>query len=130
MALDFLFAYNDIGIFILRFAVGFIFVYHAMPKLQKPENFAKGLGTESMFIPRAIGFLEFVGGMAIVTGAFVRYASFILAFVMVGAMFFKISKWKIPFSAYDKTGWEFDFVLLAASLFLLANGGAAIGLGI
>ncbi|MBI5354952.1 MAG: DoxX family protein [Candidatus Aenigmarchaeota archaeon] len=130
MALDFLSMYNDMGIFLLRFAVGFIFLYHSIPKLQKPGNLAKGLGTESMFIPTSIGFLEFSGGMAIITGAFVRYASFVLAFVMLVALFYKISKWKTPFSSHEKTGWEFDFILFFASIFLLVNGGGSIGLGI
>lgn len=130
MVLDFLSVYNNAGIFIIRFAVGSIFLYHAMPKLQKPEHLAKGIGTESLFVSRALGFFEFTGGMAIIIGAFVRYASFLLASVMLGALFFKVSKWKIPFSAHDKTGWEFDFILLAASMFLLANGGGSIGLGL
>jgi len=42
---------------------------------------------------------------------------------MLGAIYIKISKWHIPFFSQTNTGWEFDFILLAVSLFLLTNSG-------
>jgi uncharacterized membrane protein YphA (DoxX/SURF4 family) len=41
---------------------------------------------------------------------------------MLGALWHKMFKWKIPFLAADKTGWEFDFILLGAAIALLFIG--------
>ena len=40
---------------------------------------------------------------------------------MLGAIYFKIFKWKMPFTSQTSTGWEFDLVLLAAGLVILVK---------
>jgi hypothetical protein len=45
---------------------------------------------------------------------------------MLGAMYFKMFKWSTPFSAQDKMGWEFDFLLFVSSVLILVSGGGAI----
>jgi len=47
---------------------------------------------------------------------------------MIGAIWMKVTKWHVPFSAMDKIGWEFDLILLAANIVILVNGGGAIGI--
>jgi len=34
----------------------------------------------------------------------------------------------VPFAAMDKTGWEFDLILLFASIAILLGGGGSIGI--
>ena len=46
----------------------------------------------------------------------------LIGLVMLGALKLKIFKWKAPFSAHDKMGWEFDLILLAAAAALLFLG--------
>jgi len=47
---------------------------------------------------------------------------------MIGAISLKMSMMKVPFTANDKTGWEFDFVILSACIALFVLGAGTIGL--
>lgn len=113
--------YNDLGLLALRLAVAVIFIYHSLSKLKNSKMMAQGMGMSAGFV-LLLGLVEFFSSAALVLGAYTNIASALLALVMVGAIYFKTSKWKISFSANDKTGWEFDFILLAANLALLAVG--------
>lgn len=75
-----------------------------------------------------LGGIELLSSAGLALGVYTQLASALLAFVMIGAIYFKMVKWHVPFGAMDKTGWEFDLILLAASIFILVNGGGAIGI--
>ncbi len=47
---------------------------------------------------------------------------------MVGAIGMKMMKWGVPFGAMDKTGWEFDLILLAANIAIILGGDGSIGI--
>lgn len=117
--------YNDIGLFILRLGVAIIFLYHAWPKLINAKNMAQGMGGSALMV-FLLGLVEFLSGIGLITGFFVQLSALLLAIVMVGAIWMKITKWKVPFSAMDKTGWEFDLILLAANLAILLTGGGTL----
>lgn len=121
--------YNDIGLLILRLAVAAIFIYHSVPKLKNAKNMAPMLGAPAVMV-LLLGAVEMLSSLGLVFGVYTRLSALLLAIVMVGAIYFKTVKWRIPFAAMDKTGWEFDLILLAASIVLLANGGGTIGMGI
>lgn len=103
---------------VLRLAVGIIFIYHALPKLSKTEMAASGLGWPKSYV-FALGLAELISGLSLIGGMATDLAAFVLAIIMVGAIYFKIQKWHLPFSARTGMGWEFDFVLLAANLTIL-----------
>ncbi|MDP3697400.1 MAG: DoxX family protein [Candidatus Taylorbacteria bacterium] len=105
--------YNNIGFLILRLVVAAIFIYHAMPKLKNK------MGSNFLIL----GVVEGAAAVALVLGFYTQLAALLLAIVMVGAIWMKIVKWHVPFSAMDKTGWEFDLILLAASITILLGGG-------
>lgn len=117
--------YNDTALLILRFAMGIIFIFHGLPKLKNAGVMAKmvGMPTVMMLI---LGIVEALSGLGLILGAYIQISALLLAIVMVGATVMKIMKWHIPFSAMDKTGWEFDLILFAVALFILVNGGGAI----
>lgn len=117
--------YSDLGLLALRLAVAAIFIYHAWPKLKNYKMMAQGMGMSASFV-LTLGLVEFFSSAALVLGVYTSIASALLALVMAGAIYFKIFKWKIPFSAMDKMGWEFDLILLAANLALLVVGPGAI----
>lgn len=121
--------YNDIGLLILRLAVAAIFIYHSMPKLKNAKSIAPMLGAPAVIV-LLLGVVEMLSSLGLVFGVYVRLAALLLAIVMLGAIYFKTVKWSIPFAAMDKTGWEFDLILLTASIILLISGGGAIGIGI
>jgi uncharacterized membrane protein YphA (DoxX/SURF4 family) len=63
-----------------------------------------------------LGLVECLAALAVIIGIHDEYAALALAAVMLGAMYHKIAKWKVPFTTHSNTGWEFDLVLLAGAL--------------
>jgi len=122
-------AYQDLGLLALRLTVGAIFLVHGTqkwamwkmaPSAQMPANM---LG-----LMKFLSVAEPLGGLAMVVGFLVQPAAIGLGLIMIGASMMKMKTWKIPFAAKDKTGWEFDILILAACLALLFFGAGAIAL--
>jgi len=109
------------GLLTLRISLGVIFAYHAIPKLKMPGAMAKGIGWLSGFVI-ILGLVEFFSSLAVILGVYTEVGAFFLGVVMLGALYYKIFKWKIPFYVMDKTGWEFDLILLGAAIALLFIG--------
>ena len=114
-------ALEDYGLLALRLALGIIFIYHGFPKLKNPEAMAQGFGGNKNF-PMILGFFEFVSGLLVLFGLYTQFATIVFIVVMLGALYYKIEKWKIPFFAKNTTGWEFDLLILASSIALLFLG--------
>lgn len=114
--------FSDLAFFILRLAIAAIFIYHALPKLKNASGMAQMMGMPAGMV-FMLGSVEFLSSVAMVLGIYVQLAALLLGLVMVGAIGLKTMKWHVPFGAMDKTGWEFDLILLAANIFLLVNGG-------
>lgn len=117
----------DLGLFLLRLVVAIIFIYHGLPKLMKAKMMGQGMGAPAAAV-FLLGLVEIVSSVGLIAGFWVQGSALLLAIVMVGAIGFKIKKWKMPFSAMDKTGWEFDLILLAANLAILFTAGGGYGL--
>ncbi|MBI2450666.1 MAG: DoxX family protein [Candidatus Nealsonbacteria bacterium] len=113
--------YSDFGIFLLRLAVGLIFLIHGTQKLamwkMKPSP---EMPSKMINIMRALSVVEPVSSLVLISGIFTQLAAGALALVMVGAIYFKAVVWKKKFS--EPGGWEFDFILLAANLAIILNG--------
>lgn len=103
------------GLFLLRLAVGVIFIYHAIPKLREPKSMASAIGWNFNQV-LGLGIMEFIGGLSLIGGVGTQFSALVLAVIMTGAIYHKIKKWHVPFMAPNATGWEFDLVLLAANL--------------
>lgn len=119
--------FNDIAFLILRLVIAAIFIYHALPKLKNSGGMSQMMGMPAGMI-FMLGMVELVSSLGMIFGFYIQIAAFLLAMVMVGAIYFKMVKWRVPFAAMDKTGWEFDLILLAANIFILVNGGSVIGI--
>ena len=117
--------YNDVGLFLLRSAITVIFIYHGMPKILKPQGMAQGMGV-SPSVVILLGLVEVVSAVGLILGIYTQFFALLLAMVMVGAMKMKSINWGVPFSAMDKTGWEFDFILFISCVVLLLGGGGTI----
>ena len=118
---------SDFGLLVLRVFLGIIFIYHGMPKLTMSGTMAKGMGWSSGSVV-LLGLVELLSGLALILGFYTEIASIFVAVVMLGALFHKMFKWNIPFSAMDKMGWEFDFILLGAAIAVLFLGAGSISL--
>lgn len=121
--------YSDIGLFILRATLAMPFLVHGFWKMQHGRDVATAVGAPKkawFFI--LLGYAEFFGSLALLAGFLTQIAAAGLAIIMLGAIYFKTTKWHVPFTAHDKTGWEFDLILLGAALYLITSGAGAIGI--
>lgn len=118
--------YADSGLFILRLALGAVFIVHGWPKIKKAKAMASGMGVSAAFVT-VLGLVEVLSALGVILDVFVQLSALLLALVMLGAIKMKILDWKIPFMAHDKTGWEFDLILLAAAIVIMVTGGGNIG---
>lgn len=103
------------GLFFLRLGVAAIFIYHAIPKLREPKAMAGAINWTAGQV-FGLGIIEFMSAVAILSGVASRLGALALMVVMVGAIFHKIKKWHVPFSAHNAIGWEFDLILFLANL--------------
>ncbi|KKT39907.1 MAG: DoxX family protein [Candidatus Giovannonibacteria bacterium GW2011_GWA2_44_13b] len=116
------------GPFILRLALGVIFLAHGWPKLKGDKSqFAGWLESMNLrpgkFWAWVVALAEFLGGILILAGLFTQLAAFVLAIE-----FFVIIFWVRrgqPFVLSEGRGREFDFLILAALLSLLVLGPGA-----
>lgn len=125
-----LFAYEQLAPLILRLAVGIIFIAHGYPKLFK--NFsATAQFFESVNIKPAklfvavVGLTEFFGGIALILGFFTQIAALLIGVIMLVAIVYVK---KIKFKQKLVEGYEFDLILLAATLTLIFLGPGAFAI--
>ena len=86
----------DIALLILRLGIGFLFILHGYPKMMGGIEKWAGLGSYGMgslgihFFPTFWGFMaafsEFVGGIMILLGIYIRYFSILLFITMLVAI--------------------------------------------
>ncbi len=122
-------AYVDWGLLALRIAVGIIFIVHGWPKITGARGMAEAMGrpgTASVAFFTVQGIVEAGGGALLILGVWTQLVNVLLAIIMVGAIYLKNTMMKTGFMAMQATGWEFDFVLLAANLALLTLGPGGI----
>jgi len=115
-------ALEDYGLLVLRIVLGIIFLYHGYPKIKNPELMAQTFGNA---FPLILGLFEVTAGFLTVIGLYTQFAAIAFIIVITGALYYKITKWKISFFAQNTTGWEFDLLMKAASIALLFLGAGA-----
>ncbi len=117
------------GLLLLRLALGAIFIFHGTQKWALWQAGAgAGMSDNMLMLMKALSIIEPLAGLAVILGIFTCWASVLLALVMIGAIYTKITVMKLGFSTPTGAGWEFDFILLAASLCLMMSGAGKISL--
>lgn len=121
------------GLLALRIAVGAIFIVHGWPKITGARGMAAMMGGGEAK-PVMVGMLtiqglvEAGGGILLILGVLTQLVALAFMIIMVGAIFLKVTRFKTGFMAQQATGWEFDLVLLAASLLLFFTGPGEIAI--
>ena len=116
--------FNDITHFGIRASVGTIFIVHGLGKFDPSFlNFLSMIGIPAeMQYPVALA--ESIGGIMLIAGILTRISASILAVDMLGAIFHV----KHAASLTGQRGFEFDLILLAANLAIIAIGPGRISL--
>lgn len=122
------FDHPDIGILLIRIALGIVFIYAGWSKITNIDTAVVGFA--AIGIPGPLTYLvaatEFLGGIAVLSGLFVRFAAFAIAVVMfVATTFVHLSN---GFSV-SAGGYEYTLVLMLVSLALALFGAGKYSLG-
>ncbi len=111
----------DAGLFLMRLALGLPFVAHGWQKLAGMDMVVGFFGTLGVPAPLAwvVALVELLGGVAVILGVGVKYASWLLAATMFFAIL--LVKGKMGFVG----GYEFDLTLFLLALGLSFSGAGA-----
>ena len=120
------FANPDLGILLLRVALGVVFFYHGWTKLGDMEPVIGFFGSLGLapWMAYLVAWAEAVGGALLIVGLFSRYAGIVLGIVALVALV----KVHLPNGfAVTGGGYEFILVLLLGSLAMIAFGSGRYG---
>ena len=109
----------------MRTAIGVIFIVHGFGKFGNPGfgGWISSMGIPAeMQIPIALA--EFIPGILLLLGVLTRISASLISIVMLGAIFLV----KGATSLTGDSGYEFDLILLAASLVVIVSGPGRISL--
>ncbi|MFJ7938671.1 DoxX family protein [Peribacillus sp. NPDC096622] len=115
---------HEIGTFLLRVMLGISFFLHGLSKfkggLDNTSGWFQSIGIPG-FMAYVVGFIELVGGIALIIGLGTRIISALLVFIMAGAIVYV--KFPAGFLGNGEgSGYELDLVLMIIALHLLLNG--------
>ncbi len=106
---------HDIGLLLIRLAVGITFVMAGWFKLNNIDMVIEGFGKMGLvpIFAYIVSLVEFLGGIAMILGIAVRYAGILISIVMIVA----IVKVHLPMGySLQNNGYEYVLVLLLAAL--------------
>jgi putative oxidoreductase len=109
----------------LRVWVGANFVAHGYPKLgkgrQQTLQWTKSLGVPTVATYLAI-VLEFFGGLSLIIGFIVPIVGFFTALEMIGNIYLKKVKMKVPYMGQNSYEIDITYLMLAIALIVLGAG--------
>lgn len=114
--------FQNAALFFLRIVVGVIFIYHGYAKLGLWSAAPEGMPAGMMIVMKILSIAEPLGGIALLLGLLTCWASLGLSIIMVGAIVMKMTVMGIGFAGMQVTGWEFDLMILAGTIALMAFG--------
>jgi putative oxidoreductase len=116
---------HDVTHWGLRASIGVIFIVHSLKKFDpsfQETIINMGLPLE-LQLPLALA--EFIGGILLVVGVLTRVTGSIFAVILLGAIFH--IRWENGFFV-SQGGWEWDLVMLAVVLTIIAAGPGRISI--
>jgi putative oxidoreductase len=124
---------SEWGLLALRIAIGVIFIVHGWPKITGGRGMAAAMsGGQAQPVLVGVfttqGLVEAGGGVLLILGVLTQLVAVAFMIIMVGAIILKVTRMKTGFMSQQTTGWEFDFVLLAANLLLFFTGPGRLAL--
>ena len=116
---------HDITQWGLRASIGAIFIVHSLKKFDPSwQEWLISIGIPpEMQLPIALA--ELIGGILLVVGVLTRVTGAVFAVILLGAIFH--IRWENGFFV-SKGGWEWDLVMLAVVLAIIAAGPGRISI--
>jgi putative oxidoreductase len=116
---------HDITHWGISASIGAIFIVHSLKKFDPSwQEWLASIGVPpEMQLPIALA--EFIGGILLVVGVLTRVTGAIFAVILLGAIFH--IRWENGFFV-SQGGWEWDLVMLAAVLSIIAVGPGRISI--
>ena len=116
---------HDITHWGISASIGAIFIVHSLKKFDPSwQEWLISIGIPpEMQLPIALA--EFIGGILLVAGIFIRITSAVFSIILLGAIFH--IRWENGFFV-SKGGWEWDLVMLAAVLAIMVAGPGRISI--
>lgn len=113
--------YHDLAILLLRIGVGVIFIVAGWSKLTGIEGVQGFFESSGIPLPGimawVVAIVEFVGGLMVLTGTYIRVPAVLLACVMIGALLFV----KLD-SGFGAMRLEIMLLLTSLALFVFNSG--------
>lgn len=117
----------DLGLFVLRFGIGFQMALHGWPKIIDPSMWDKigsnmplmNGGSLNVFWGFMAAFAEFGGGILLLLGWFTRPAAFLSAFTMLVA---SIYHWSEPDATWMSASHSFELFFVFVALYVTGPG--------
>jgi putative oxidoreductase len=114
--------FTDVSLVLLRLMVGLVFLDSGRKDLKHPDDRAKGLGLPRAFV-LFLAVAELAGGLGVIAGVLVQFASIGLILIMLGAVQKKMFVWKTGFWGERGLGWNYECILISMLLVTLCTGG-------
>jgi len=117
--------WHDLTHWGLRASIGAIFLVHSLKKFDPSfQGWLVEIGLPpEMRLPLALA--EFLGGIFLITGILTRITGVIFSIILLGAIFH--IRWENGFFI-SEGGWEWDLVMLAVVLTIIAAGPGRISI--
>lgn len=117
--------FHDVTHWGIRAAIGAIFIVHSIKKFDPSwQEWLIGVGLPpELQLPIALA--EFIGGIMLIGGVLTRITASIFSIISLGAIFH--IRWENGFFV-SQGGWEWDLVMLAAQLSIIAAGPGRISI--
>lgn len=119
---------SDVGLLLLRLAVGAVFIAHGWGDASQPGGAGANVPNyrdAGIPLPELTAwygaYVQLIGGIVVLFGAFTRLIGFGFATVMAGALIF-VHPGEPLVMGQDGSGAGFAFIMLAASVALLGTG--------
>ncbi len=123
--LPFALHYADWSLFLLRCMVALVFGTSGYSHLRSPRERAQSIEMSVVFTV-FLGVAEIAGATGLVFGVLTQFAALGLIFIMCGAIYKKIFKWKTGFWGEKTYGWHYDLLFVVMNLTILSTGGGRI----
>jgi uncharacterized membrane protein YphA (DoxX/SURF4 family) len=121
----------DLGLIALRIALGVIFWVHGVEKWTVwKEQHSRQIPAGKLRERKILSIVEPLGAVAVLIGFLTQLAAVGFGIIMVGAIWLKAGIRREPFSdpKTHKVGWEYNFIILATTVFLFLSGAGSLSI--